>query len=68
MQHYLQTSVVFHNSEIRTPTLFFCSEDDPVALYYIVERIADRWEQNGCPVSPSYSLSIKKMDAYFSIV
>lgn len=50
MQHYLQTSVLFHNSEIRTPSLFFSSEDDPVALYYIVERIADRWERNGCPV------------------
>jgi len=49
-QHYLQSSVFFHNTILKCPTLFFCSEDDPVAFYYIVERAAERMERKGLPV------------------
>ena len=49
-QHYLQSSVFFHNTILNCPTLFFCSEDDPVAFYYIVERAAERMERKGLPV------------------
>lgn len=49
-QHYLQSSIMYHNTLVQAPALFFCSEDDPVAFHYIVERAADRWEQKGIQV------------------
>lgn len=49
-QHYIQSSILFHNSIVKAPALFLCSEDDPVAFHYIVERAAERWERNGVKV------------------
>ena len=46
-RHYKRASVAFEYDYVRCPTLFYCSKDDPVAIYRIINRVAQRWECHG---------------------